>query len=77
MTCKQLTNKLNTINSTKGINVVKENGYYIIKMGGFESEFCYTLKELVNEVASKAAIEMVYRSWTMNGMKIATIKGIH
>ena len=77
MTCKQLTNKLNTINGTKGINVVKENGYYIIKMGIYESEFCYTLKELVNEVASKAAIEMVSRGWTMNGMKIATIKGIN
>ena len=77
MTCKQLTNKLNIINGTTGIKVVKENGYYIIKMGGYESEFCYTLKELVNEVANKTAIEMIYRSWTMNGMKVATIKGIN
>ena len=77
MTCKQLTNKLNTINGTKDIKVVKENSYYIIKMGGYESEFCYTLKELVNEVASKAAIKMVYNSWTMSGMKVATIKGLN
>lgn len=77
MTAKTLTNKLNTINGTTDIKVVKENGYYIIKMGGYESEFCYTLKELVNEVASKAAIKMVYRNWTMNGMKVATIAGIN
>ena len=77
MTAKTLTNKLNTINGTKGIKVVKENGYYIIKMGGYESEFCYTLKELVNEVANKAVIKMVYRSWTMSGMKVATIKGLN
>lgn len=76
MTCKTLANKLNTINCTKGISVVKENCYYIIKMGGYESEFCYTLKELVNEVASKAVIKMVYRNWTMSGMKTATIKGV-
>lgn len=77
MTTKQLTNKLNTINGTNGINVVKENGYYIIKMGGYESEFCYTLKELVNEVASKETIKMVYRAWTMQGMKVTTIKGLN
>lgn len=76
MTCKTLANKLNMINGTKGISVVKENGYYIIKMGGYESEFCYTLKELVNEVASKAAIKMVYRSWTMSGLQTVTLKGV-
>lgn len=52
MTCKTLTN-------TNDIKVVKENGYYIIKMGGYESEFCYTLKELVNEVAAKETIKGV------------------
>lgn len=77
MTCKQLTNKLNTINNTNDIKVVKEHGYYIIKMCGYESEFCYTLKELVNEVANKAAIKMVYSCWTMSGMKVATIKGLN
>ena len=76
MTCKTLTGKLNTINDTNDIKVVKENGYYIIKMGGYESEFCYTLKELINEVASKAVIKMVYRSWTMNGLQTTTIKGV-
>lgn len=75
MTCKTLTNKLNTVNNTNDIEVVKENGYYIIKMGGYESEFCYTLKELVKEVVAKETIKMVYRSWTMQGMKVMTIKG--
>lgn len=76
MTCKTLTNKLNTVNNTNNIKVVKENGYYIIKMGGYESEFCYTLKELVKEVATKETIEMVYKWWTMQGMKVTTIKGV-
>lgn len=77
MTAKTLTNKLNTINGTNGIKVVKEHGYYIIKMDGYESEFCYTLKELVNEVANKAVIKMVYDRWTMQGIKVATIKGLN
>lgn len=76
MTCKTLTNKLNTVNNTNDIKVVKENGYYIIKMGGYESEFCYTLKELVKEVAAKETIKMVYKWWTMQGMKVTTIKGV-
>ena len=77
MTCKTLTNKLNTINNTNDIKVVKESGYYIIKLGGYESEFCYTLKELVKEVAAKETIKMVYRFWTMQGMKVTTIKGLN
>lgn len=77
MTCKTLTNKLNTINETNDIEVVKEHGYYIIKRGGYESGFCYTLKELVNEVANKETIEMVYKWWTMQGMKVTTIKGLN
>lgn len=76
MTTKQLTNKLNTINETNDIEVVKENGYYIVKCGGYESEFAYTLKDLVNEVINKETIKMVYRAWTMQGMKVTTIKGI-
>lgn len=32
MTTKQLTNKLNTINETNDIEVVKENGYYIERL---------------------------------------------
>lgn len=75
MTCKTLTNKLNTVNNTNNIEVVKEHGYYIIKCGGYESGLCYTLKGLVAEIASKATIKMVYRSWTMNGLKVMTIKG--
>ena len=77
MTCKQLTEKLNTINNTNDIKVVKESGYYIVKCGGYESEFCYTLKELVKEVINKETIKMTFNRWTMNGMKIATIKGIN
>lgn len=76
-TCKQLENKLNTINNTTDIKVVKEHGYYIIKMGGYESGLCYTLKELVKEVAAKETIEMVYKWWTMQGMKVTTIKGLN
>lgn len=76
MTCKTLTNKLNTVNNTNDIKVVKESGYYTIKIGGYESEFCYTLKELVKEIAAKETIEMVYRSWTMQGIKTMTIKGV-
>lgn len=76
MTCKTLTNKLNTVNNTNNIKVVKEHGYYIIKCGGYESGLCYTLKDLVAEIASKATIKMVYRSWTMSGLKVMTIKGV-
>lgn len=76
MTMKQLENKLNTINKTNDIKVVRERGYYIIKKGGYESEFTYTLKELVNEVATDT-IRMVYRSWTMQGMIVTTIKGLN
>ena len=75
MTCKTLANKLNEVNGTKGIKVVKEHGYYIIKMGMYESEFAYTLKELVNEVA-KNTIKMVADRWTMSGIKFVTIKGL-
>lgn len=76
MTCKTLANKLNTVNNMTNIDVVKEHGYYIIKMGGYESEFCYTLKELVKEVAAKETITMVYKFWTMQGMKVTTLKGV-
>lgn len=76
MTLKTLTNELNKINNTNNIKAVKENGYYIIKMGGYESEFTYTVKELVNEVA-QGTIKMVYRNWTMSGMKVTTIKGLN
>lgn len=74
-TMKQLQTALNEVNNTNDIKVVKEHGYYIIKCGGYESEFCYTLKELVNEVAAKETIKMVYRNWTMSGLKVMTIKG--
>ena len=36
-TCKQLAEALNKINNTINVKVVKEHGYYIIKMGGYES----------------------------------------
>lgn len=75
-TMKQLQAALNEVNNTNDIEVVKEHDYYIIKCGGYESEFTYTLKELVNEVAAKETIKMVYRSWTMQGIKTMTIKGV-
>lgn len=77
MTCKTLTNKLNTVNNTNDIKVVKEHGYYIVKMCGYESEFCYTLKELVAEIINKETIKMVYDRWTMSGIKTTTIKGLN
>lgn len=75
-TMKQLQAALNEVNNTNDLKVVKEHGYYIIKCGGYESEFCYTLKELVKEVAAKETIKMVYRFWTMQGIKTMTIKGV-
>lgn len=75
-TMKQLQAALNEVNNTNDLEVVKEHGYYIIKCGGYESEFCYTLKELVKEVAAKETIKMVYRFWTMQGIKTMTIKGV-
>ena len=74
-TCKQLQEQLNKINNTTDIKVVKEKDLYIIKQGGYESEFTYTLKELVNEVAV-GNISMKYNRWTMSGEKVKTIKGI-
>ena len=76
-TCKQLQEQLNKINNTTDIKVVKEKDLYIIKQGGYESKFCYTLKDLVKEVANKETIEMVYKFWTMQGMKVTTIKGLN
>ena len=76
-TCKQLQEQLNKINNTNDIEVVKEHGYYIIKQGGYESELGYTLKELVEEVANKETIKMVYKFWTMQGMKVKSIKGLN
>lgn len=72
-TMKQLQTALNTANNTNDIKVVKEHGYYIIKCGMFESEFTYTLKELVNEVAV-GTIKMVASRWTMSGLKTTTIQ---
>lgn len=76
-TCKQLQEQLNKINNTNDIKVVKGCGYYIIKQGGYESEFDYTLKGLVETVATKQTIEMVYKFWTMQGMKVKSIKGLN
>lgn len=75
-TRKQLQAALNEINNTNDIKVVKEKDLYMIVQGGYESEFRYTLKELVKEVAAKETIEMVYKWWTMQGMKVMTIKGV-
>lgn len=76
-TRKQLQAALNEINNTNDIKVVKEKDLYMIVQGGYESEFCYTLKELVKEVAAKETIKMVYKWWTMQGMKVITIKGLN
>lgn len=71
-TMKQLQQALNT----NDIKVVKESGYYIIKKGDYESEFTYTLKELINDVAV-GTIKMVFSRWTMQGIKVTTIKGLN
>lgn len=63
-TMKQLQQALNTINNTNDIKVVKE------------SEFTYTLKELINDVAV-GTIKMVFSRWTMQGIKVTTIKGLN
>ena len=76
-TRKQLQAALNEINNTSNIKVVKEKDLYMIVQGGYESEFCYTLKELVKEVAAKKTIEMVYKWWTIQCMKVTTIKGLN
>lgn len=76
-TCKQLEAKLNEINNTNDIKVVKEKDLYIIKQGGYESYHDYTLKGLVKDVAEKETIKMVYKFWTMQGMKVMTIKGLN
>ena len=76
-TRKQLQTALNEINNTNDIEVVKQKDLYMIIRGGYESEFCYTLKDLVKEVAAKETIEMVYKWWTMQGMKVTTIKGLN
>ena len=76
-TCKQLENKLNTINNTTDIKIKKDGSTYIVVMGGYESAIWgYGLKDLVNELKGLETIKMVYRSWTMQGMKVKTIKGI-
>lgn len=76
-TCKQLENKLNTINNTTDIKIKKDGSMYIVVMGGYESDIWgYCLKDLVNELKCLETIKMVYRSWTMQGMKVKTIKGI-
>lgn len=74
-TCKQLESKLNEVNNTIDIKVVKEHGYYVVKCGGYESHIAYTLKELVNDCKA-AKIELVYKFWTMQGMKVMHINGI-
>lgn len=76
-TRKQLQTALNEINNTNDIKVVKEKDLYMIVQGGYESEFRYTLKELVKEVAAKETIEIVYKWLTMQGMKVMTIKGLN
>lgn len=77
-TCKQLENKLNTINNTTDIKIKKDGSMYIVVMGGYESAIWgYGLKDLVNELKSLETIKMVYRSWTMQGMKVTTIKGLN
>ena len=77
-TCKQLENKLNTINNTTDIKIKKDGSMYIVVMGGYESAIWgYSLKDLVNELKGLETIKMVYRSWTMQGIKVTTIKGLN
>lgn len=77
-TCKQLENKLNTINNTTDIKIKKDGSMYIVVMGGYESAIWgYGLKDLVNELSHMETIKMVWRTWTMQGMKVTTIKGLN
>ena len=48
-TCKQLENKLNTINNTTDIKIKKDGSMYIVVMGGYESDIWgYGLKDPVS-----------------------------
>lgn len=76
-TRKQLQEQLNKINNTNDIKVVKEKDLYMIVQGGYESYHDYTLKGLIEDVANKETIKMVYKFWTMQGMKVTTIKGLN
>lgn len=76
-TRKQLQEALNKINNTNDIKVVKEKDLYMIVQGGYESYHDYTLKGLIETVAKKETIKMVYKWWTMQGMKVTIIKGLN
>jgi hypothetical protein len=77
-TRKQLAEALNKVNNTTDIEIKKDGDMYIVVMGGYESAIWgYGLKDLVNELKGLETIKMVYRSWTMQGMKVTTIKGLN
>lgn len=76
-TSKQLAAILNKANNRSDIEVVKDGAMNIIKIGGYESAIWgYGLKDLVNELNGVTKIKMVYKSWTMQGMKVMHINGI-
>ena len=77
-TRKQLAETLNKINNRNDIKIKKDGDMYIVVIGGYESAIWgYGLKDLVSELKKLQVIKMVYRSWTMSGMKTMTIKGLN
>lgn len=77
-TRKQLAAALNKINNRNDIEIKKDGDMYIVVIGGYESTtWGYTLKGLVSELKDLQVIKMVYRRWTMQGMKVMTIKGLN
>lgn len=76
-TRKQLATTLNKINNRNDIEIKKDGDTYIVVIGGYESAIWgYGLKDLVNELKNLQVIKMVYRSWTMQGIKTMEIKSL-
>lgn len=76
-TRKQVSELLNTINNRNDIEVKNDGGRYIVRIGGYESGGCYSLKDLVAEIVNKETISLTYNRWTMSGIKTMTIKGVN
>lgn len=76
-TRKQLAAALNKINNRNDIEIKKDGDTYVVAIGGYESAIWgYGLKDLVNELKHLQVIKMVYRNWTMQGIKTMEIKSL-
>lgn len=76
-TRKQVAEILNNVNNRNDIEVKNDGGYWFVRIGGYESNGCYSLKDLVAEIVNKETIKLTYNRWTMQGMKVTTIKGLN